>query len=313
MLKSSKHSFYDAKFEKAKGNLRVTWKLLSEIVNHKRVKSKMPTTFVHSQNEISDPLQIANKFCEYFTNIGPSYAKKLPHSDVAPDSYLKGRIFDSIFLTPVTKNEIKNLSSDFKLGKATGFDSICISDVKSNIEHLTEPLAYLINLSISTVIVPDNTKLAEVIPVHKGDSNSDFNNYRPISILPIFSKFFEKAIYNRLISFINKHNILYEHQYGFRLNYLIIQLVEKVSSSVDNKELSGIYLDLSKAFDTVNHKILLTKLEHYGIRGLALKRITSYLTNRIQFVEYNNTSSDHKTVTCGISQMTPIYFSLEKI
>ena len=97
----------------------------------------MPTTFVHNQNEISDPLQIANKFCEYFTNIGPSYAKKLPHSDVAPDSYLNGRIFDSILLTPVTKNEIKDLSSNFKLGKATGFDSIFISDVKSNIEHLT--------------------------------------------------------------------------------------------------------------------------------------------------------------------------------
>ena len=122
MLKNSKRSFYDAKFEKAKGNLRVTWKLLNEIVNHKRVKSKMPTTFLHNRNKISDPLQIANKFCEYFTNIGPSYAKKLPHSDVAPDSYLKGKVFDSIFLTPVTKNEIKHLSSDFKLGKATGFD-----------------------------------------------------------------------------------------------------------------------------------------------------------------------------------------------
>ena len=119
MLKNSKRSFYDTKLEKAKGNLRVTWKLLN--VNHKRVKSKMPT-FLHNRNKISDPLQIANKFCEYFTNIGPSYAKKLPHSDVAPDSYLKGKIFDSIFLTPMTKNEIKHLSSDFKLGKATDFD-----------------------------------------------------------------------------------------------------------------------------------------------------------------------------------------------
>ena len=89
------------KFEKDKGNLGVSWKLFIEIVYHKRVKSNMPTAFDHNQNEISDPLQIANKFCEYFTNLEPSYAEKLPHSDVALDSYLRSRILDSIFLNPM--------------------------------------------------------------------------------------------------------------------------------------------------------------------------------------------------------------------
>ena len=184
LLKTSKRS-YDMKLENAKGNLRATWKLLNQVINRKTKKPKLPTTFIDNGNEISDPLTIANKFCEFFTNIGPSYAKKLPTSKTKPDVYLKNRIKDSFFLYPGTEKEIKSLSTDLKSGKASGFDQISSSDVKPNIEQLAKPLTYIINLSISTGIVPSNIKLARVIPIHKNDSRSDFNNYRPISILPV--------------------------------------------------------------------------------------------------------------------------------
>ena len=131
--------------------------------------------------------------------------------------------------------------------------------------------------------------------------------YRPISILPVFSKFYEKVIYDRLISFINRHNLLCAHQYGFRSNYstsmATTQLANQISTSTDKKEVSlGIFLDLSKAFDTVNHKILLQKLENYGIRRIALSWITSYLNNRKQFVQFNNVNSSENIMKCGIPQ-----------
>ena len=111
------------------------------------------------------------------------------------------RVSQSIFLKPVTEEEIKRLSIKFKTGKASGSDGVNIADIKSNIEILAKPLSHVINLSISTSIVPNNIKLARVIPINKSDCRSEFSNYRPISILPVFSKFFEKVIYDRLIFF----------------------------------------------------------------------------------------------------------------
>ena len=190
--------------------------------------------------------------------------------------------------------------------------------VKAYISAIAEPLSYLINLSISTGIVPDNIKVAKIIPIYKSECHSNFTNYRPISILPAFSKFFEKVMFDRIVNFLEKQNIFYEHQYGFRQKHstslAIIQLVHQISIAIDNKELSaGIFLDLSKAFDTVNHGILLNKLEHYGIRGTALDWIKNYLYNRKQFVEFNNVSSNLCIINCGIPQgsiLGPLLFIL---
>ena len=285
---------------------------MNEIINRKTNRSKLPSTFV------CDPLCIANKVCDYFTNIGPRLANQLPQTEASPMSFLKNKVPESIFIAPVTENEVKQISMSFKAGKAVGFDGIDMSDIKPNIEFLAGPLSYLINLSISSGTVPDCIKLAKVIPIFKSDCHLEFNNYRPISILPSFSKFFEKIMFNRLVAFLNKQNVFYEHQYGFTPSYsttlAMIHLVEQISSSIDNKEIcAGIFLDLSKAFDTVNHKILLNKLEHYGIRGIALDWVKSYLNDRKQYVEVNNVASAQKTVKCGIPQgsiLGPLLFIL---
>ena len=134
-----------------------------------------------------------------------------------------------------------------------------------------------------------------------------FNNYRPVSLLPFFSKLFERLMYNRLIDFVNKHKLLYHHQFGFRKDHstflALVTLLEKITTALDNSEFAiCVLIDFRKAFDTVEHTILLQKLYHYGIRGNAHKWLQSYLTNRYQYVNYNNTMSNMKPVKCGVPQ-----------
>ena len=155
--------------------------------------------------------------------------------------------------------------------------------------------------------VPKDLKIAKVIPFHKSGDTRCFNNYRPISILPCFSKILEKLVYKRILAHLNKHSILYEHQYGFRTNHstdmALLHLVEKIYTAINNNEYAlGIFLDLSKAFDTVEHSILLSKLHHYGFQGLAYNWLTSYVSNREQFVLANGCASSRIQLSYGVPQ-----------
>lgn len=143
---------------------------------------------------------------------------------------------------------------------------------------------------------PDKMKIAKVCPIFKADDRCEISNYRPISVLPIFSKILEKLLYNRLLTFLNMHSILASNQFGFREKHstfmALLNLVDRISGKIDNKEYSiGIFMDLSKAFDTVDHDILLGKLELYGVRGVAFKWFKSYLEHRAQFVQIKNIKS----------------------
>ena len=154
---------------------------------------------------------------------------------------------------------------------------------------------------------PRELKLANVVPIYKAGDDKEFTNYRPVSILPVFSKILERVMYNRLIDFLDKYKILYELQFGFRkgrsTEQALITLVDKVSSAIDGGNfVVGIFLDFSKAFDTVNHDILISKLEHYGIRGTALNWFEDYLCNRNQYVTVNSAKSGTKIVKCGVPQ-----------
>ena len=131
-------------------------------------------------------------------------------------------------------------------------------------------------------------KIDRIIPIYKLGENNLFSNYRPISVLPFFPKILEGVVYNRLMNYIDINQILFRNQYGFRKNHsttlALINLYDKISAGFDtNKHTVGIFLDLSKAFDTVDHTILISKLEHYGIRGLPLEWIQNYLSNRFQY------------------------------
>ena len=180
------------------------------------------------------------------------------------------------------------------------------------------PLCRIINMSFITGVFPEILKIVKVIPVHKGGSTQDMNNFRPISLLSIFDKIMEKLLHKRLYDFLEKNNILFKNQFCFRKNnstlFALLQITEKIGESIDKGKYGcGIFIDLRKVFDTVNHQILLQKLDHYGIRGSALSWFESYLDNRRQYVYFNGESSDLKSISFGVPQgsvLGPLLFLL---
>ena len=203
----------------------------------------------------------------------------------------------------------------FKGGKAPGHDHIPMHLVKNSFDIISKPLMHLINLSLEKGIFPNNLKTAKIIPIFKAGDVDIFTNYRPISILSSFSKIYEKIMYNRLLDFIERFEIF---QFGFRTkhstNHALTHLINKIATDIDQNKISiGVFLDLSKAFDTLNRDILFSKLENYGIRGVALNWIKSYFQNRKQYVQYHNVTSSHLITQCGVPQgsiLGPLFFIL---
>ena len=173
--------------------------------------------------------------------------------------------------------------------------------------NLCHPLADIINNSVETGIYPDKLKHAKVIPIFKGDDETEVSNYRPISLLSIFNRIFEKVMFTRLKNFLQKHNVLNQNQYGFRENHstehAILDLVNQIQLNMnESKYTCGIFIDIRKAFDTVNHCILLSKLQHYGIRGIVKDWFSSYLSNRIQTTQIGNDMSEKNKLLTGVPQ-----------
>ena len=186
-------------------------------------------------------------------------------------------------------------------------DELSTSLLKSIIGSIVTPLVHICNLSLLTGVFPSSFKLAKVIPVHKKDNTMIVSNYRPISILPSFSKILERIVYNRLYEFFDQHKSLNPEQYGFRRSYstdlALLKFYDRVSSALAAREhVVGVFMDLSKAFDTLDHTILLSKLAHYGVLGIALQWFSSYLTMRRQFTHYNLVNSDVLYLKCGVPQ-----------
>ena len=316
-LRIAKRLYYDKKVSESKSNIRATWRLLNEVLNSKKLRPKPNSVFKVDDQDISDPMEIANRFCNYFSNIGPNLAKRI-QSTTSYKNFLPGHFPQSVFLNLATQEEIIDIASKFPAGKSAGYDNIPMSIIKRSICSVSSPLTHIVNLSITHGIVPDELKIARVVPMFKSGDKALFSNYRPISVLPCFSKFLERIIYNRIINYLNDFDVLCDNQYGFRKNrspsLALVDLCDKISSAFDRKEHAiGVFLDLSKAFDTVNHDILFDKLNHYGIRGLALEWVKSYFSVRTQFVEFNNVTSAPQGISCGVPQgsiLGPLFFIL---
>jgi len=321
IIRAAEKKYYSDKFCYVKDNIRDTWKLINKVLNETTGSGHKPTvTKIKDKNlVVNDPKVIADKFNEYFVNIGPNLAKNIPEipnrsiTDTLPQS-----VKNSIFLSPCTSAEILNIVATLKNSKGLGVDGFSTPVIKQVIMSILSPLTVICNKSLDSGIFPDSMKSAKVIPVYKSDDKLLVSNYRPISVLPIFSKILEKIVYSRLESFIAKHNIFCENQFGFREKHstymALLNIIDQITEQLDSKAFSlGIFIDLSKAFDTIDHKILLTKLEIYGVRGIALNWFRSYLSNRTQLVEIDGNPSSLRKITCGVPQgsiLGPLLFIL---
>ena len=288
--------------------MKLLWSGLKSIISNNNSK----TNIISKLNDVNgnlttDPTVVANTFNNFFVIVAGNITKGIPRTRKSPMDYLGTRNEHSFFMTPVLPMEISDIISSLKIGKSIGANSIPTKLLKGLCPHICSSLSDIINESCQSGTFPEKLQLAKVIPLFKKGCPLTASNYRPMPFLSVFSKIIEKVMYKRLYNFLELNNILYSYQFGFRsshsINHALISLTEMIKNTSDNKRFGCcIFLDLQKAFDTVNHEILLNKLKHYGIRGIALAWFQSYLSNREHYVSVNGYNSRNLNVTCGVPQ-----------
>lgn len=317
LLKSAKKHYYTNKIRMSFGNTNKTWAVINELLN-KTPQKIVPTLLksnTHNTLPVTDKFEIAEKFNDFFINIGPNLSSNIT-SNTHFTQYLKGNYLNSFFFRPVNEQAVMKELNNLNPRKSVGLDKMHPQLIRHAANIIARPLTHIINCSLSQGIFPDPLKVAKIIPIYKKGAATDVSNYRPISILSIFSKIFESFVNKQLINYLESNHVLLDTQFGFRKKYstklALIDLISEICDNLDKGVLTfGVFIDLKKAFDTINHDILLKKLEHYGIRGLPLKWFTNYLTHRKQSVHINAASSNDKDVQCGIPQgsiLGPILF-----
>ena len=259
--------------------------------------------------KVSDPKKISNAFAKYYSEIGKCMSENIEKQGPTFDATanITNMVNESCFFFPTTHNEIECLIRGLKLKNSTGHDGLSNTILRSVYPSILHALFIIFNKSLSSGIVPDFMKIAIVKPLYKAKSVFEINNYRPISLLPVVSKILEKIVHIRLANFLKNHNVLFEGQYGFRkcrnTTDAILDLTGNIIDGLNKKMYTiGLFLDMSKAFDSIKHETLLKKLELYGIRGLALDWLKSYLTNRSIKVMFKEVLSDKYKVNFGTPQ-----------
>ena len=319
-ITTAKSRYYCKKINEYDGDLKKTWSVINELRGKR--KAPMKPQFVINNRRITDRRIIANEFNNYFVSLASKMNDAIYETgNITLDpltpftTFLTHSNMSSLFLHDCTADEISKIISSLENGKSS---DIPIRVIKKS-SHLISPILEThYNKLILQGEFPNELKLGKITPIYKKDDPELLENYRPVSTLPIFGKVFEKIIYERLYSFLTSQGIMNTKQFGFRkghstshaLNYSI----NHIEKALERKEhVLGIFIDLSKAFDTIDHKILLHKLQHYGIRGNAHKLISSYLASRNQYTSVFNTKSEPAQVKYGVPQgsvLGPLLFLL---
>ena len=307
LISSTKKEYYKALLNRAQGNIRSIWKAINEIINRKKAQPKNISCLAHNNKRYTKTIDIAATFNIYFTNVGPTLAKQISNDGNACYKDWLIRIQRVKDLTLPEISQLKVLDELYSLDphKAVGNEGIPVVYIKKAAEFISQPLSYIFNTSISLGIFPDEMKIAKVISLFKSGDHELVSNYRPISLLPTFSKVFEKIVCEILSTHLDKNHLLFYYQFGFRKKcnstLAILDFVQRITDAIDNGNISlGVFLDLSKAFDTVSHSILLDKLSHYSLSENTLRWFENYLKDRKQYVCIDGINSCSRTISYGL-------------
>ena len=296
LKRKARQEYYCTKIEEFKYNIKMLWGVLRSLIGKKNDKSFTSDCFLIDGKMVTDPHIISEGFCKFYTNMSKNLADKISRSNRSFVDYMGQANDNSLFLSPTDENEIDKHIKLLPSKTSSGYDGISNVLLKGLSNVLKGPLSVVFNKSLSEGIFPSNMKTAEIVPLYKSKERYLFSNFRPISLLPVISKVLEKLVHKRVYRFLLQSQILFESQYGFRSGHnttnAVTEMIGNVLKGFENNEVTvALYLDLSKAFDTLKHSTLLSKLETYGIRGVALNWFESYLMNRSHYVKYNGTKS----------------------
>ena len=321
LTRVSKLSFYKSYFSVNSKNLRKVWQGIKNLINIKSNSNDAPTCISDADGSIiTDPTQISEKFCDQYTNVAQNILdQNVYHGDGNFEKYMPPPCPSTInIFSTVNGNEIKSIIDRFNINKSTGPSSIPSKFLHYMSDSLTVPLTLFINTCFSSGIHPMKLKIAKVVPIFKKGSKLIPANYRPISLLSNINKIIEKLVFSRVFSHIQSNNLIYNNQYGFRpkhsTDHALIQITESIREALDDgKYACAVFVDFQKAFDTVNHSILIKKLDYFGIGGKIKEWLKSYLSNRRHFVSILGYESQPQHVEHGVPQgsvLGPLLFLL---
>ena len=303
-----KREFFTNKIASEKGDLRNTWKTINTVLNKKSKTTQIAALQVDGR-QVYDNDSIAESMNRFFCSIGNTLSDKIPKTSnpLLENEYSVNPQNLRFKFDAINRSQLERVFGNFKTSKGSGPDGIANYFLKIGLPVIAVSLCDIFNLSIATGVFPNSWKIAKVAPIFKSGQSTDRSNYRPISVLPFLSRTFEKLVYNHLYDYLDKNRLLFSKQSGFRSLHSVVTCLLNCTNewyiNMDKGQYTAmVFIDLKKAFDTVDHEILLKKLTKYGIIGLENNWFASYLDNRMQFCRVNGVSSMLENINCGVPQ-----------
>ena len=303
-IKQAKQNYYVKKFNDCNSNIKKNWKIINSFFSNIKRKANNTELLDEAGNSINNPIDVANKFCDFFSTVADKLDEKIPPTDTDPLYYMPDRIPATFSPLPATPPELIKLIKAFK-DKPCHVINIPVFIFKLLSSHIAPIICDIFNCAITEGVFPAVLKLARILPLHKGKSHKITDNFRPISLLPLMAKIIEKLMKTRAVKFIEDNKVLYNKQFGFRsgcsTSDAILHYVDDCVTALDNKLYTvSIFLDFSKAFDTVNKDIMLRKLDRLGFRDNINSFFKSYLTDRQTYVNIGGHDSTVRTTNIGL-------------